>query len=177
MGLGLLSFSVASATNVSLTYVVDAYRPIAGETVVTQLAFKSCFGFLLSFYTNPWIAETGYSVAFGTMAGIACGVLILWVPLYIWGRQIRLATLRWSLMTKTIGWNEDREVRKLLNPLREDVWLTLHDRLASDAGKAGSDVVWRSWGDCLLWTVGSRGGGGLSRLSRLTFCCTVNARY
>ena len=143
LGLGFLSFSVASATNVSLTYVVDAYRPIAGETVVTQLAFKSCFGFLLSFYTNPWIAETGYSVAFGTMAGIASAVLMLWVPLYIWGRQIRLATLRWSLMTKTIGWNEDREVRKLFETLGGNVLLTLHNRLANEAnaGKAGSNVA------------------------------------
>ena len=40
VGMGLLNFSVAQATNVSLLYVVDAYRPIAGETVVTQLAFK-----------------------------------------------------------------------------------------------------------------------------------------
>lgn len=40
LGLGFLSFAVAQATNVTLTYVVDSYRPIAGETVVTQLAFK-----------------------------------------------------------------------------------------------------------------------------------------
>jgi hypothetical protein len=40
IGLGLLNFSIAQAANVSLVYVVDAYRPIAGETVVTQLGFK-----------------------------------------------------------------------------------------------------------------------------------------
>ena len=40
VALGLLSFSIAQATNVSLVYIVDSYRPVAGETVVTQLAFK-----------------------------------------------------------------------------------------------------------------------------------------
>lgn len=35
-----VSFAIAQATNVSLVYIIDAYRPIAGETVVTQLAFK-----------------------------------------------------------------------------------------------------------------------------------------
>ena len=40
VGLGLLNFSIAQATNVSLVYVIDAYRPVAGEAVVTQLAFK-----------------------------------------------------------------------------------------------------------------------------------------
>lgn len=114
LGLGFISFSCASATNVSLTYVVDAYRPIAGETIVTQLAFKSCFGFLLSFYANPWIQEIGYTKAFGSMAGISSAILMLWVPLYIWGKQVRRATMKWDLMTKTIGWNEDREVRMIL---------------------------------------------------------------
>lgn len=35
-----VSFAIAQGTNVSLVYIIDAYRPIAGETVVTQLAFK-----------------------------------------------------------------------------------------------------------------------------------------
>lgn len=69
IGLGLLTFSIVQATNVTMVYTIDAYRPVAGEIVVTQLAFKSAFGFLLSFYTNPWIAESGYSRAFGAMVG------------------------------------------------------------------------------------------------------------
>lgn len=40
LGLGFLSFAIAQVTNVTLTYVIDSYRPIAGETIVTQLAFK-----------------------------------------------------------------------------------------------------------------------------------------
>lgn len=44
------------------------------------------------------------------MAGISVAVLLFWIPLYIWGNRIREATLKWDLMTKTIGWSEDREV-------------------------------------------------------------------
>lgn len=44
------------------------------------------------------------------MAGISAAVLLGWVPFYIWGSRIRAATHRWSLLTKTIGWTEDREV-------------------------------------------------------------------
>lgn len=40
LGLGLLNFSIAQATNVSLVYVIDSYRPVASEIVVTQLGFK-----------------------------------------------------------------------------------------------------------------------------------------
>jgi hypothetical protein len=34
------AFAVVQGTNVSFTYCIDAYRPIAGEVTVTQLAFK-----------------------------------------------------------------------------------------------------------------------------------------
>ncbi|KEF58759.1 uncharacterized protein A1O9_03602 [Exophiala aquamarina CBS 119918] len=108
--LGLLSFAIAQGTNVSLVYIIESYRPIAGETIVTQLAFKSAFGFLLSFYTNPWIVQDGYRGAFGAMAGISFGVIILWVPLYIWGRRVRTTTLRWTVIQDLIKWDNDREV-------------------------------------------------------------------
>ena len=35
-----VSFAITQATNVSLVYTIDAYRPVAGEIVVTQLGFK-----------------------------------------------------------------------------------------------------------------------------------------
>lgn len=109
LGLGLLNFSIAQATNVSLCYIVDSYRPIAGEGVVTQLAFKSAFGFLLSFYTNPWTDFCGYAEAFGEMAGIAAMVLLFWVPFFIFGKQIRAASLNWPVM-RAMKWSADREV-------------------------------------------------------------------
>jgi len=44
------------------------------------------------------------------MAGIAGAVIILWVPLYLWGRSIRVATLKWTVVQNLIQWNKDREV-------------------------------------------------------------------
>lgn len=40
LGLALLNFAIVQATNVTLVYTIDAYRPAAGEIVVTQLGFK-----------------------------------------------------------------------------------------------------------------------------------------
>jgi hypothetical protein len=36
----IVNFSVVQAMNVAIVYTVDAYRPIGGEVVVTQLVFK-----------------------------------------------------------------------------------------------------------------------------------------
>ncbi|KAL9114595.1 MAG: hypothetical protein Q9227_001273 [Pyrenula ochraceoflavens] len=40
LGLALLNFAITQATNVTLVYTVDAYRPVAGEVTVSQLGFK-----------------------------------------------------------------------------------------------------------------------------------------
>ena len=128
VGLALLNFSIVQGTNVALVYTIDSYRPIAGEITLTTMAFKckllalsphqysflnndeiAAFGFLLSFYTNPWIEKSGYLNAYGAMAGISAAVLIFWVPLYIWGKRVRHATWHWSI-TSYVHWDEDREV-------------------------------------------------------------------
>ncbi|KAJ8126633.1 hypothetical protein O1611_g7005 [Lasiodiplodia mahajangana] len=109
IGLGLLNFSITQATNICLVYVIDAYRPIAGEITLTVLGFKSLFGFLLSFYTNPWVTKAGYLGAYGTMAGIAAGVMLLWIPLYFWGDTLRRRTWEWKIISY-IHWASDREV-------------------------------------------------------------------
>lgn len=109
VGYGLMSFGVVQGTTVSFVYTIDSYRPIAGEVEVTQLGFKGLFGFLLSFYTNPWISQEGYTLAFGEMA-ILAGVLIgSGIPLYWYGAKIRRDSLNWRVM-KFLQWTEDREM-------------------------------------------------------------------
>ena len=43
------------------------------------------------------------------MGGIAAGINILWIVFYVWGKQIRHATLQWRMFS-WIDWKEDREV-------------------------------------------------------------------
>ncbi|KAH9999581.1 major facilitator superfamily domain-containing protein [Xylariaceae sp. FL0662B] len=109
IGLGLLNFSITQGTNICLVYVIDSYRPVAGEVTLAVMGFKSLFGFLLSFYTNPWVEQVGYAKAYGTMAGIASCMLLLWIPLYFWGKAIRHATWNWPFLSY-IHWADDREV-------------------------------------------------------------------
>ncbi|CAI7569830.1 unnamed protein product [Penicillium palitans] len=110
LGLGLLNFAIVQATNVAMVYVIDCYRPAVGEVTVSILAFKAAFGFLLSFYTNPWIDMEGYSKAFGEMACISGIVMLMGLVFYLWGKGIRQKTWEWRLMRKYGHWDTDREV-------------------------------------------------------------------
>ncbi|KAK0731675.1 major facilitator superfamily domain-containing protein [Lasiosphaeris hirsuta] len=109
VGLGLINFSIVQGTNVCLVYVIDAYRPVAGEVTLAVMGFKSLFGFLLSFYTNTWVAQSGYQDAYGVMAAIAAAVILMWVPLFVWGKRVRHATWSWPVISY-IHWDDDREV-------------------------------------------------------------------
>ncbi|OAA67507.1 MFS transporter [Cordyceps fumosorosea ARSEF 2679] len=109
IGLALLNFSITQASTVCIVYVIDSYRPVAGEVTLAVMGFKSLFGFLLSFETNPWINKSGYQNAYGAMAGISTAVIILWIPLYFWGKVLRTKTWRWRIMT-LVHWADDREV-------------------------------------------------------------------
>lgn len=105
----LVNFAVVQGTNIALVYVIDAYRPVAGEITLAVMGFKSMFGFLLSFYTNQWTAASGYQNAYGVMAAISAVMILGFVPLYFWGKHIRHVTWSWPVISY-IHWGDDREV-------------------------------------------------------------------
>jgi hypothetical protein len=62
------------------------------------VGLKNIFGFGFGYAVYPWIARSGFSGFFGALAGIQFGVVLLGLPLYLWGKQIRHATSKWRLI-------------------------------------------------------------------------------
>lgn len=108
IGLGLINFSIVTGGNVAIVYAIDCYKPVTNEVTTAILGYKSVVGFILSFYTNQWVEGQGYQHAFGEMAGISAFFLVMFVPLYIWGKRIRQSSLGWR-STRLIRWDQDRD--------------------------------------------------------------------
>jgi hypothetical protein len=108
VALGLMNFSLVVGTNVAIVYAIDCYKPVGNEVVTAIFGYKSAIGFILSFYTNPWITAEGYLNAYGEMAGIAGFFFLLVIPMVIWGKSIRRSSLRWRA-TSYIRWHKDRD--------------------------------------------------------------------
>lgn len=65
---------------------------------------------MLSFYTNPWIEEDGYVVAFGEMAAISGIVFLLSGVFYVYGKTLRTRSWQWPIVKALVHWGNDREV-------------------------------------------------------------------
>ncbi|KAL1887179.1 hypothetical protein Sste5346_010374 [Sporothrix stenoceras] len=107
---GLINFTIVQAANIAIVYMIDCYRPIAGEVTTTQYTFKSLFGFLLSFYTNTWISKSGYTAAFGEMAAISGAVFLSTAIFFFYGKALRVNSWNWPVMKIFLHWKGDREV-------------------------------------------------------------------
>jgi hypothetical protein len=68
--------------------VLDAYLPVVYEALLIK-AFKLIFAFGVSYEIVPWILLDGFRGAFSTMAGIHFAIMLLAVPLWYYGKQIR----------------------------------------------------------------------------------------
>ena len=78
--------------------------------IIWNLSQIALFGFLLSFYTNVWISESGYIRAFGEMACISGVVFLGSIVFYLWGKPLRQKSWRWSVMKTFVYWKGDRDV-------------------------------------------------------------------
>ncbi|SJX65496.1 related to HOL1 protein (member of major facilitator superfamily) [Sporisorium reilianum f. sp. reilianum] len=108
LGIAFSSWTIVAGTAVALVYAVDSYKPISEEVVTCILGYKALFGFLLAFYTNKWVMNEGYLNAFGEMAAISGTAFLLGIPMWIWGKRMRQASLNWKVF-RVIRWNSDRD--------------------------------------------------------------------
>jgi hypothetical protein len=56
------------------------------------------------------VEKSGYLNAYGGMAGIPGGLIVLDVPFFFWGARTRSATWQWVPVRKFVHWDADCEV-------------------------------------------------------------------
>ncbi|KAL1594441.1 hypothetical protein SLS60_010201 [Paraconiothyrium brasiliense] len=92
VGYGMEGFGATAASNIVVTYAVDAYRPIAGETIAIVFVIRNVIACLISTYITKWFQSQGLQNAYGELVGVAYAILSLSLVMYIVGRRIRRFT-------------------------------------------------------------------------------------
>lgn len=71
---------------------------MAYEALLMVQAFRQIFSFGFNYGIVPWVALDGFQGAFGAMAGINVGIMLLAVPLWYYGKRIRHTSASWKVV-------------------------------------------------------------------------------
>ncbi|KAJ9134539.1 MFS general substrate transporter [Coniochaeta hoffmannii] len=89
IGLGILTFSVVAGGSMALSYNIDCFKDISGDTTSSVIIIRNTLGFAISYGITPWYTNMGLQDCF-IMAGflsLGCTATFL---LMIWkGKALR----------------------------------------------------------------------------------------
>ncbi|RBR10395.1 hypothetical protein FVER53590_25492 [Fusarium verticillioides] len=91
-GYAMEGFGLTAVSNVAVTYAVDCYPELAGEALVVIFIIRNSVGTILALYTTKWQEGTGVQNAFGQMVGLQYFLILIVVPMYMFGKRIRAWT-------------------------------------------------------------------------------------
>lgn len=79
--------------------VIDCYYPVAFEALLLVNGIKNMFAFGFSYGVVPWVTRSGFTGAFGEMIAVQTGVMLLAVPLFLYGKKLRHISGGWKLIS------------------------------------------------------------------------------
>jgi hypothetical protein len=90
--------SMVTGAVASALYIIDAHREIAVEAFTCLLIFKNIFSFVLAYFSYDWVFSIGIRPLFIIFASIELGIILLSIPMYVFGKRNRAFFARHDLL-------------------------------------------------------------------------------
>ncbi|KAL2815118.1 major facilitator superfamily domain-containing protein [Aspergillus granulosus] len=87
---GLIYLGCVLGCTVAVTYCLDIHKSSAIEAQVVLSLFKNCHGLSFSLFIVDWVEASGPRSTFLTLAGLHLAFLLITVPMYIYGKGVRI---------------------------------------------------------------------------------------
>ncbi|KAK3386013.1 major facilitator superfamily domain-containing protein [Podospora didyma] len=104
VGLGILAFSCVTGGSIALSYNIDCFKDISGDSTTAIIVIRNTLGFAMSYGITPWYTNIGLQNCF-IMAGFLSLACTLTFLLMVWkGKALRKwsAARYWKYAAKTI---------------------------------------------------------------------------
>ncbi|KAG9656296.1 MFS general substrate transporter, partial [Aureobasidium melanogenum] len=88
-GLGMLTFGCVTGGSIAVSYNVDCFKEIAGETMVSIMIIRNTIGFGFSYAITPWWTAQGLQNCFIVAAIISLVSTFSFLVLIRYGKQLR----------------------------------------------------------------------------------------
>ncbi|KAL4940000.1 hypothetical protein BDV06DRAFT_230682 [Aspergillus oleicola] len=86
---GAIYFGCILGSTIAVTYCLDVHKQVAIEAQVVLSLFKNCHGLAFSLFVVDWVKAVGPRNMFLALSGIHLAVLLMTVPMIIYGQRIR----------------------------------------------------------------------------------------
>ncbi|KAL3473418.1 major facilitator superfamily domain-containing protein [Aspergillus californicus] len=92
-GLGMLTFGLVTGGAIAVSYNVDCFKEIAGETTVSVMLVRNTIGFAFSYAITPWWTGQGLQDCFVTAGMVSVGCTLTFLIMVVYGKRLR----RWCI--------------------------------------------------------------------------------
>lgn len=84
----------------TILYSSAVFPARQGDSFGIMMLFKSAITFGFLYFSTDWLVERGPRSFFCTWGGVCCGVSLLALPFYVYGKRIR----EWTSQSALLGW-------------------------------------------------------------------------
>ncbi|KAF7128679.1 hypothetical protein CNMCM5793_003530 [Aspergillus hiratsukae] len=100
VGLGILTFGVVCGGSISLSYSIDCFKEISGESMVSVIIIRNSLGFGFSYAINPWINRSGLQNCFIAVSMVALACTGSFLLMVLFGKKLRKlsAPIYWKMV-------------------------------------------------------------------------------
>lgn len=85
----LISMCNACGISLSLAYLVDSYREIAGDALATCIIVRNTMSFAIGYGITPWLDALGYQNCFVSVAFVGLAVCAVFLVMIRFGKGLR----------------------------------------------------------------------------------------
>ncbi|KAH7928431.1 MFS general substrate transporter [Leucogyrophana mollusca] len=104
VGMGLISCSTGIGSTLSLGYVLDSYKDLSGEMMMSVILVRNSLSFIIGYGITPWL-DMGYQNTFISAAFIGLAITMTFLIVIRWGKSWRTASrkLYWDYVATAVA--------------------------------------------------------------------------
>lgn len=84
-----LSLCSTAGVTLAIAYLVDSFREISGDALVTVILIRNTMSFAVSYGITPWLDGLGLQNCFVSVAFVALAICGIFVPVVFYGKRLR----------------------------------------------------------------------------------------
>ncbi|CAK7203593.1 hypothetical protein SEUCBS139899_006330 [Sporothrix eucalyptigena] len=90
-GMVMIGFVGPACGSLTVTYIVDCYREISGEALITVILIRNTMNFGFNYGVTPWVDNMGAQNTFLVAGVVAFVSTLVFLIMIFWGKKMRMA--------------------------------------------------------------------------------------